>query len=364
VAWDLGESALRFSFDDVAVGVSTETLWWGPGRESALVLSNNAGGIPHAFVEAPAIETSLGTVGGRLIMGALSESRFFDRSPENDTRAISGMVLTLDVGEADGFALGVARTVVSPVDGPGGIWGHALDAVTAWDRVPEDPAETPDTDQLISFFGQFQNPEGGLTAWAEWARLDPPTSLREMLEAPHHTQAWTLGVGWASDRRASDGFTDVVFEVSTVEQSTVLRHLPDPVDYYTGRATPQGMTQRGQALGAAAGPGSSTQFLGVRRVSPTRSIGFSLGRIRWANDALYRQPSANFFRHDVSLIASVSGDLALDAYLVGVRVTAGRRYNYLFQNGSANPGGLRTVDVENLTVQVDVTARGKLWGVR
>ena len=124
------------------------------------------------------------------------------------------------------------------------------------------------------------------------------------------------------------------------------------------------MTQRGQALGAAAGPGSSTQFLGVRRVSPTRSIGFSLGRIRWANDALYRQPSANFFRHDVSLIASVSGDLALDAYLVGVRVTAGRRYNYLFQNGSANPGGLRTVDVENLTVQVDVTARGKLWGVR
>ena len=37
--------------------------------------------------------------------------------------------------------------------------------------------------------------------------------------------------------------------------------------------------------------------------------------------------------------------------------TWARRYNYLFQNGLANPGGRRTVDVTNLTFTLAVERR-------
>jgi hypothetical protein len=85
--------------------------------------------------------------------------------------------------------------------------------------------------------------------------------------------------------------------------------------------------------------------------------GLFAGRIRWNNDALYAQQGANFFRHDVSTFLGARGtvrapttDLALEGYW-------GRRYNYLFQNGFANPGGHRTVDVTNVTVVLTVTPR-------
>ncbi len=42
---------------------------------------------------------------------------------------------------------------------------------------------------------------------------------------------------------------------------------------------------------------------------------------------------------------------------VAVEGTWTRRYNYLFQNGGANPAGLRTVDVTNVTAAVVVTPR-------
>ena len=71
--------------------------------------------------------------------------------------------------------------------------------------------------------------------------------------------------------------------------------------------------------------------------------------MRWENDALYRQPTANFFRHDVTMLGGARGAWRAPAYDVSAELTLGHRINYLTQNGFGNPGNFRTVDVHNLT---------------
>ena len=44
-----GQSSIRLSAGAVSVGVSTENLWWGPGINSSLLMSNNAPGFGHIF---------------------------------------------------------------------------------------------------------------------------------------------------------------------------------------------------------------------------------------------------------------------------------------------------------------------------
>jgi hypothetical protein len=82
-----------------------------------------------------------------------------------------------------------------------------------------------------------------------------------------------------------------------------------------------------------------------------------LGRVRWSNDDLYQQPNASFLRHDVSTLLGARAQARLRAYDLQGEATWARRYNYLFQNGFANPGGRRTVDVSNLTFVLAVTPR-------
>ena len=60
---------------------------------------------------------------------------------------------------------------------------------------------------------------------------------------------------------------------------------------------------------AATGPGSSTQHAALDWIAPAWQAGVFAGRVRWETDALYRQPTANFFRHDVSVLGGVRGAL-------------------------------------------------------
>ena len=145
-------------------------------------------------------------------------------------------------------------------------------------------------------------------------------------------------------------------EATNVEQSTVFPNQQVP-DFYTGSATAQGFTQRGQLLGASVGPGGQSQWFAGDWMAHDWSLGLMLQRIRWEDNALYRQPAVNFFRHDVTLLAGVRGTLRTRAYDFSASIAADPRYDYLFQNGYANPGGRRTIDVSNLTITFSAAPR-------
>lgn len=358
-----GQSSLTIHLSAIDLGASSENQWWGPGVRNALLISNQAEGVPHLFLRsAHPITTRAGDFEWRIIAGALTESIYFDTIPSNNSRSLSGFVVTFRPAANRDLTLGVARIVVAPASGPGSTLQGAFNAFTKWhpsELSASRIASRTDSlkgDQMMSLFGRWIFPKDHFEFYFEWAKSALPRSLRDLVIAPQDAQGYTLGLQWAIPVRETKAAVRVQAEATNVEQSLVFANHPVP-DYYTGSTTAQGFTQRGQLLGASVGPGGQSQWLASDYMARDWSLGIMLQRIRWEDNAFERQPLANFFRHDVTLMAGVRGTLRTRAYDFSASIAGNPRYSYLFQDGFANPGGRRTIDVSNLTITFGAAPR-------
>jgi hypothetical protein len=348
----LGHSALWFDAGRVALGAAVESQWWGPGMRNAIVMSNNAPGIPHLFLRtADPIRTRLGSFEAKWMVGALTESAYFDTTPDNDTRSLSALAGTFRPAFEPNLTLGVARAVYAPASGAGSVPLRLFDVLTESGRYSgqEEP------DQILSFFGRWVFPNDGAEIYAEWARAELPLSLRDFLAFPNHTQGYTLGLQWAGPVRGR-ALLRLQAELTQLEQSPTFRQRP-VTGYYTSRQVPQGYTQRGQVIGAATGPGSSSQWLAVDYLAPDWGVGLVTGRVRWENDTYYRHAVDGriHYAHDVSTLLGARGQYRAPGLDVGVELMHQNRLNYLFQNWSFNFDALLAWDQPNTTVRVVLT---------
>lgn len=347
-----GQSMVGVSFASLQAGASTEGQWWGPGIRNALVMSDNAGGIPQLFLRsARPLRTGAGDVEFRVILGGLTESLQFDRDPQNDLRSLSGAVVSFQPSGARDLTLGLSRVVYAEAGNFGDVLTHAADVAARWSGLGDSTAAGHGVDGMWSLFGRWLLPVNGAEVWGEWARLRTPSSLRALLVAPQESQGWTVGLQWA--RPLQGGTFRVQTEATTLEQIPLQR--AEVQSFYTSRAVPQGYTQRGQPIGAAIGPGASTQWLAVDQLAPTWSAGLFAGRIRWENDAYYTRPtSIAYFSHDVTTFIGLRGDVRTRGYAFGVELTHALRRNYLFQNIRDGFGADPTFDEGNTTIRVRV----------
>lgn len=359
MAIGVGQSSIRMRTRGMELGLSSANQWWGPGIRNALVMSNNAPGFPHAFVRTAApLRNRAGRFEGKILLGRLAESEFFDSDPENDHRSIAAGVFTYRPAVAPNLTLGLARAVYAPIDATTDLLGDALHLVQDIgrpnDRRPTDLARDPGPDQILSVFGRWVLPEAGFEAYFEWAKNERPRSLRDLLVTPHHAQAYTVGLQWA--RPVSDGTTfRLQAESSFLESSTTLRYRR-VTGFYKSRPVPQGYTHRGRVLGAAIGTGGSGQWVAADLIGRTAQVGLFAGRIRWENDAFFGAQVAPFiFDHDVSVIGGVRAGLILPRIRVESEIALAERLNYLFQNPSVDLTAPAGVDIRNLTVRLRLT---------
>jgi hypothetical protein len=363
---DPGQSSLSVYAGPLVFGAATENQWWGPGIRNAIVLSNHAAGFPHAFLRTVRpLRTGLGEVEASWIVGGLTQSVYFDTIPRGGTRSLSGFAATFTPRGETGLSLGVARTVYD-LSSASGVVGHALDVFTrAGARTPAgDTIPSSGPEQVTSLFVRWVLPGDGAEVYAEWARATLPGSLSDLLEAPNHSQGYTLGMQWAHPLNPATAFR-LQSELTYLEQSPTARYRRVPT-YYTSASVPQGYTNRGQVLGAAIGPGSSSQWLAGDLVSAGWRAGVFAGRIRWEDDAhrfstpmLAGQTKRSSLSHDVSLLGGARGGVLFRDWEVGAELTIQRRLNYLFQNPDAGygvtpPPGTQ-VDLWNTTLRFTVS---------
>jgi hypothetical protein len=355
-----GQSSLTVHADAIDFGASSENQWWGPGVRNALVLSNQAEGVPHLFARsARPIATRIGDFEWKLIAGALTESIYFDTIATNNSRSLSGFVVTYRPAFSRNLTLGVARIVVTPTAGSGTVLHGALNSLTQWHPELSTVVTRADSlkgDQMMSLFGRWVLPADHLEVYFEWAKSQLPRSLRELIIAPQDAEGYTLGGQWALPIHATNAQVRVQIEATDIEQNTVFAGRLAP-DFYSGSAEAQGFTQRGQILGASVGPGGQSQWVAADYMAKQWSLGFMLQRIRWEDNALYRQPLPNFFKHDVTLLAGIRGTLRTRTYDFSASVAPNPRYDYLFQNGFASPDQRRTIDMRNFTMTLAVSPR-------
>lgn len=358
----LGQSSVTFTMPRVELGASAANEWWGPALRNTLLLSNNSAGVPRLFARtARPLRTRFGQFEGRAFIGALTESPFFDENQRNDVRSLSGLLVTYQPAIDSGLTIGLSRIVMARASSGVGVIPHLFDVVLQYQPIQPE-ADTGSTgqsyqriDQLFSLFARWVFPASGFETYVEWSRMELPRSIREYLEVPQSTQGYTIGLQYAQPHR-NESYFRLQGEVTYLEQTQVLPNHPPP-DYYTGRAAPQGFTQRGQVLGAAIGPGSSTQFIGMDWMAKAWQAGVFVGRTRTENDALYRLLGANPVQHDVTIFSGVRGGARLPWTDVSSELTVGRRLNYLFQNEGLLGIPINAADIQNVTLSLTLSPR-------
>lgn len=351
-----GQSSITATTGPVAFGLATESLWWGPGVRNALVMSSNAPGIPHAFLRTAApLVTPAGDLEGRWIVGTLAESDFFDFDPDNDTRSISAVALTLRTALDPGLTIGVTRAVQAVVE-PGSI---PLTAAFDFLRSVGRPNATPDSldvepghDQVFSLFGRWVFPDHGFESYAEWARYEQPASIRDFLETPNHTQGFTVGLQWARPAQAEAAFR-VNGEITYVEPSTTFRIRPVR-GWYTSRAVEHGYTHEGRVIGAAIGSGSSSQWLAMDYVAPAWQLGAYGMRVRWDAQAMQRLVR-EFRETDASLVVGLRAAWLRGPFRMYADLATETRFNYLYQAELLPGGDHEGVDIRNHSMSITLS---------
>jgi len=360
---DAGQSTAMLTFRGASAGVSNENQWWGPGIRNALILSANAAGFPHLFVRTSRPwRNRFGSVEARLLVGGLTESKWFDTTTTNNLRSISAFAFTFRPALQKNLVLGGARAVYATnKDGWDRIPGRLFDAFAATGRPNNRPLAdsslTPGgRDQIYSLFGRWVFPDDGFETYLEWARYEFPISLRDLLVAPNHTQGYTLGLQWTRPTPWRESRVRLQGELTTVEQSATFRNRPLG-SFYTSRRVIQGYTQRGEPLAAAIGPGASSQWLAADYLEPNWSFGVFGGRIRWNEDihSTYGFPIyQGYCIHDVSVYPGARALAGGRFGYISAEVTYGNRLNAFFQEQSGCPKGNSVLDIRNRTVTITI----------
>ena len=349
-----GQTSFAVEIGAVQAGWASENEWWGPGIRNAIVLSSHAPGVPRLFLStARPVRTPLGEVEARWLVGRLEESPFFDLIVENQYRSLSAAALTLRPSFDPDLTVGVARAVIGAAAPPDRWVRGFLDAFRSVGRPnaqPYDSLSANPRDQVFSMFGRWLATSGFEAYW-EWARFEEPRSLRDFLEFPQHSQAYTIGLQWVGQSRDSS-LTVVQAELTNLEPSPTWRQR-SVFSTYASRAVPHGFTHGGQILGASIGSGASSQWLAVeRRARAGWRMGVFAGRIRWENAVLFTPLVPPPKREDVQLFWGLTGGTDLSGWSVSAELSRGIRLNYLFQSflPDVSTGIVDGVDIANTSL--------------
>ena len=303
----LGQSSLRFNFNAVSFGVSTENLWWGPGRENTLLLSNTAPGFLHFTVNTTKpVKTPIGSFEGQLVGGRLKQSgfppsrdedlqhfeKYYVEKPEDD-RYFSGLIVSYQPKWIPGLSLGYISTFISYMDYMSGIndylpFLHSSDkTITYLDDFGKERTTHTSRDRYQSAFFRWVMPAGKMEIYGEYGRNNSAGNFRDLMVRPNQSRAYVLGFRKLVPLSFSPGdYFQFAFE--TTELSVPPSHfLRNSQTWYMHPIIRDGYTHRGQLLGAGIGPGGSVQNFEVSWVRDIKQVGLKVERLVHNEDFFY-----------------------------------------------------------------------------
>ena len=323
---DPGQSYVRVDTRPVSLGISHENIWIGPSLRTPLLLSNTAGGFPHAFVTLNPIGSPIGRIGIDALWGRLDESNYFDGDPSNDHRLLSGITVELQPRGAPGLFIGASRLYTSTMRGrdvvellarPYGLSG-------------DDQLRQLEDNALFAAFVRYVLPSVGAEVWAEWGHENGFADLWDIVSEPDQTQAYVIGFQKLTPVR---GRTLAVYaELAHLESPLPLRGGRGAVTFYTHGSIRQGHTHKGQMLGAWIGPGSDAQTIALDWIGQRSSTGFYIERARFDTDAYLDQWAVYYGHngHDAQLSLGARHDRQLGPLQLALDASYANRYNRNF----------------------------------
>lgn len=345
-AFDFGDSEIRYTRNGFTAGFGTQAAWIGPGRQNAIILSNNAPAFPKLDIGLRRTATKFGDVEARLFWGRLTESDYFDDDSTNDHTSISGLSASWNPALFEYLTVGFHRTLTSRWSGDSWMNTASLLNLDLNPRMGKD-----EKDQRGSLTLDLLFPEAGFECWVEWARNDYSPNLDYVLRYPFHSQAYTIGARKALDALAWRGYRfELAAEISNLESSRDYDFLWSYY-FYGHHKVPQGYTNRGQILGAGIAGGGNSQYLALTAYRQERLLRLHVQRINWDNDYLYFQPrdasysaNAGRFKGEFTIGSEAAWRVA-DTAFIGVGAAYCLNFNPLY-----NPDGGTSTILNNFNI--------------
>lgn len=312
-----GQSHIKLRYKKLAIGYSTENLWWGPGIRNSLLMSNNAPGFGHiSFQSTAPVQSPIGSFEWQLIGGTLKGSgilppdtgriyngqRLYQPKP-SDKRYINGMIATWQPKWLKGLYLGFSRVVyLYKEDQPSSLEGY-LPVLSTLFKGKTTGEDAKRKDQMLSIFFRLLLPKEKTELYAEFGRNDHAQNPRDLLLEPEHSAAYLIGGRKVFATKKADLDFEIAFEATSLQLSStnIVRETPG---WYSHYQVKHGYTNRGQVLGAGIGPGSNSQTLMLNWLKGLNKTGIVFERVLRNNDFYYPaigQPGRNYKGHWVDI---------------------------------------------------------------
>ncbi|MBD1392313.1 capsule assembly Wzi family protein [Mucilaginibacter glaciei] len=371
-----GQSSIRLNYKALSFGLSTESLWWGPGIRSSLLMSNNAPGFAHlTFNTIKPLKTPLGSFEGQLIAGRLENSGFAPLVPDhsyfgtnlyipkpNDWRYLAGVVLTWQPKWIPGLFLGYDQSSQT--------YGKDLNGIR--DYLPlfttVKPVTAPDgainkQDQRSAMFVRWLWTKEQAEVYFEYGHNNYTNDATQDVLTPDKSRAYIFGLRKILPFNRSRNENLLIGLEVTQLQETSIDNIKGGYEWYVNKNIRQGYTNHGEVLGAGIGPGGNLQSLNVSWIKGLKKLGIQIERYAHNNDFYYYAyyDSGDFRRHWVDLSFAANGEwnyknLIFNAKLMGVQSINYQWYINQVQPADA-PYFVNGINAFNLQLQLGATYR-------
>ena len=352
-----GQSKITINIANIEAGVSTENIWWGPGIQNSIMMSNSAPGFLHWTLNSvhPA-KTVIGSFEWQIIGGILRQSGYLPTDTAKliyghgllipkpvTTRYISAFTVNWHPKWIDGLFLGFTeydylnrdstyhdKNIIKkllPVFVGSSLQANNISANHNGDA--QDFAFALNMRQVLTKY----NAE----IYVEWARNDRAGSINDFLQEPEHSSAYTVG-GRRLFQLAKDKFLQVKMELTHLQiPPTYLVRMGAPTWYVHLQPPQDGYTNDGRYLGAGIGPGSNSLMGDISYLNGSSSYGIMLERLVHDNDLYYYAFSGTgiYNQHWVDLCSSFYANLKIKNYVISAELTPVYSLNYEYQNGNS-----------------------------
>ena len=290
--FDWGDTEARWSWNSFTVGFGTQNPWLGPAYINPMLGSNNAGGflkldagLRQTNIIIPKLNINLGSIEGRVWVGQLKESEYFDSDETNDSRMVTGMSASYKCSFIPGLSVGLNRIFMTYWRTENFKYVLRLFTTKGGNALA---SSGNDEDQKFSLFVNWDFPKVGFNFFGEFGCDD----FANRRTNPFHTAIYTIGAkqyipflfGLKSELN---------FEWNDFEMSQDFQFQWAYTGYYGHGFVNQGYTNNGQVLGAGSGWAGNSQFLQYKIYYPKGFTYFKFHRYCPNNNSVYSQAVYN-----------------------------------------------------------------------
>jgi hypothetical protein len=346
--YDWGDSEIRYTWKTATIGFGTQTVWLGPAWLNPMLGSNNAGtypkfdiGLRKTNVILPFCNTFIGEVEGRINIGYLSESDYFDNDSTNDHNMITSFNMSFAPSFIPYFTIGATKVCLSK-------W---QDFETYYLNPFYD--SNNNEDQKASIYLDWLIPNVGFEIFGE---LGVDDYAWDKISNPFHTMVYTVGMKqivplWRAAKEKGIR-SEIVFEWNNFEMSQDFQLQWAYMGYYSHSLISQGYTQRGQLLGAGSGSFGNSQYLGYTVYYPKGSVSLYFHRncpdVNYVlNKAVYSGVTEELLQYVWSIYKTyMTIGISSSTYLTkSFMITSGFNYTYIHYNFYKDDTDLNTIQI-------------------